>query len=242
MMWFFFVILGLMLALDLVWWWYADRLIRPLSRARLWRGLLAAFMAAQVFLIFWSLTARSLGPGFDQLTPRAMIAGTYLWHLIALPLIGVLLTGVGVITVARWLATRVLGEHIAHRRGDVIATLAVGTASDLALEPRACVAPSRRQFLGAAVAAAPPVLTAGAVGFSARTLDRFRVRRLDVVIPDLSRDLAGLTIAHVTDIHVGRFTDGPQLRKIVEETNKLRADLPLAAGQPVFAPSQADPA
>jgi predicted MPP superfamily phosphohydrolase len=34
----------------------------------------------------------------------------------------------------------------------------------------------------------------------------------------------------VTDVHVGRFTDGPQLTHIVEATNKLRADFVLMTG------------
>ena len=80
-----FVILALMLALDLAWWRYADGLLRPLRRARLWRGMLAAYMALQVFLLAWSISARLVGPGFDQLTPKTLIAGTYLWHLVALP-------------------------------------------------------------------------------------------------------------------------------------------------------------
>jgi predicted MPP superfamily phosphohydrolase len=39
-----------------------------------------------------------------------------------------------------------------------------------------------------------------------------------------------MRIAHVTDIHVGRFTDGRQLRRIVEATNQLRADVVLLTG------------
>jgi hypothetical protein len=103
-MWFIYVILGLMLALDLAWWWYAERLLRPIRLARVWRGVLAAFMATQVFLVVWTLTARFFGPGFDQLTPRAMIAGTYIWHLLALPTILVLWIITGVVTTPRRLA------------------------------------------------------------------------------------------------------------------------------------------
>lgn len=229
-MWFIFLILGLMLALDLAWWWYSDRLLRPLRRARLWRGLVAAFMATQVFMIFWVIAARSFGPGFDQLTPKPLIAATYLWHLIALPVVLVLWIATGVVTVpwrfARWLRR----EHVEHPRHHITGAEAAGAVADLAPEPQACVAPSRRQLLGAAVAAAPPLLTAGTVGFSALTLNEFRVRRLDVALPNLPPDLDGLTIAHVTDIHVGRFTEGPQLKRIAEETNKLRPDLVLLTG------------
>lgn len=229
-MWFIFLILGLMLALDLAWWWYSDRLLRPLRRAWLWRGLVAAFMATQVLLIFWTIFARWFGVGFDQLTPKTLISATYLWHLIALPAVLVIWIATGVVTMPWRLARWVRRQHVEHPRHHITGAEAAGAAADLALEPQTCVAPSRRQLLGAAVAAAPPVLTAATVGFSAFTLNDFRVRPMTVRLPNLPRDLDGMTIAHVTDIHVGRFTEGPQLRKIAEETNKLRADLVLMTG------------
>jgi predicted MPP superfamily phosphohydrolase len=230
-MWFILTILGLMLALDLAWWRYADRLLRPLRRARVWRGLLAAFAAGEVvLLVLWVIDVMITGPQFDNILPRPLIAATYVWHLLALPTILVLWIATGVLTMPWRLARWVRREHVEHPEHHLTATETAGTAADLALEPQTCVAPSRRQFLGAAVAAAPPVLTVGAVTLSARSLDHFRVRNLDVGIPDLPPALHGTTIAHVTDIHVGRFTEGPQLRKIVEETNKLRVDLVLMTG------------
>jgi predicted MPP superfamily phosphohydrolase len=42
--------------------------------------------------------------------------------------------------------------------------------------------------------------------------------------------LDGLTIAHVTDIHVGRFTRAAALPAIADATNQLKADLVLFAG------------
>jgi predicted MPP superfamily phosphohydrolase len=225
-----FVILGLMLALDLAWWRYADGLLRPLRRARLWRGMLAAYMVVQVFLLLWSISARAFGPGFDQLTPKMFISATYLWHLIALPILLMAWIATGTLTMpvrlARWLR-RERAEDPKHR---VTAGEAAAAAGDLALEPETAVSPSRRQLLGAAFAAAPPLLTAGTIAFSSVTLNRFRVRDIDVPIPNLPSDLDGLRIAHVTDVHVGRFTEGAQLRRIVEATNQLRADLVLMTG------------
>jgi predicted MPP superfamily phosphohydrolase len=225
-----FVILALMLALDLAWWRYADGLLRPLRRARLWRGMLAAYMALQVFLLAWSISARLVGPGFDQLTPKTLIAGTYLWHLVALPLLLLLWLATGLFTMPVRLAKWLRREHVEDPKHHVTATETVAAAADLALEPESSVSPSRRQFLGAAFAATPPLVTAGTVAFSSVTLNHFTVRDVNVAIPDLPRDLDGLRIAHVTDIHVGRFTDGPQLRRIVEATNELRADLVLMTG------------
>jgi predicted MPP superfamily phosphohydrolase len=229
-MWFIWLILGLMLALDLGWWWYSDRLLRPLRYARLWRGLVAVFMATQVFMIFWTLAARRFGPGFDQLTPKTLISATYLWHLIALPAVLAIWIAAGVVTMPWRLARWVRREHVEHPRHHITGAEAAGAAADLALEPQTCVAPSRRQFLGGAIAAAPPLLTAGTVGFASLTLNDFRVRRIDLWLPTLPNALDGLSIAHVTDVHVGRFTEGPQLRRIAEATNKLGADLVLLTG------------
>src|SRR5688572_26342517 len=226
----FLIILGLMLVLDLAWWRYADVLLRPLRRARVWRGLLAAFMAMQVFLLIWSFAARWVGAGFDQLTPTILIATTYVWHLVALPVVLIIWIATGVVVMPWRLARWVGREHREDPAHHIAASETVAAAADLAMEPQTCVGPSRRQFLGAAVAAAPPVLTGGIVGFSSFTLSSFRVRPLDIAIPGLPVNLDGLTIAHVTDIHVGRFTDERQLRRIVDETNKLRADLVLMTG------------
>ena len=46
----------------------------------------------------------------------------------------------------------------------------------------------------------------------------------------MPRELDGLTIAHVSDTHIGRFTHGRVLGKIVEATNALRAEMVLFTG------------
>lgn len=89
---------------------------------------------------------------------------------------------------------------------------------------------TRRQFLGACAAAAPPLLTFGLTGIAMSQLTEFRLRRFTLAIPSLPRDLDGLTIANVSDIHVGEWTHGPVLKKIVEATNALRADMVILTG------------
>ena len=61
-------------------------------------------------------------------------------------------------------------------------------------------------------------------------LSRFRVRRFTLSIPALPPALDGLTLAHVSDIHVGTLTSGRVLREMVNATNALRADLVLLTG------------
>jgi predicted MPP superfamily phosphohydrolase len=61
-------------------------------------------------------------------------------------------------------------------------------------------------------------------------IDSFRIRRLDIPLANLPPALDGMTIAHVSDVHVGRFTHKGVLRAIAEATNQLRADLVLMTG------------
>jgi predicted MPP superfamily phosphohydrolase len=53
---------------------------------------------------------------------------------------------------------------------------------------------------------------------------------MDVELPDLPPELDGLRIAVVADLHVGTFTNGPTVKRIVEATNRLDADLILLPG------------
>jgi predicted MPP superfamily phosphohydrolase len=61
-------------------------------------------------------------------------------------------------------------------------------------------------------------------------LGDFRVREFEIPLRVLPPDLDGLTSAHVSDPHVGRFTYGQKLKNIAEVTNSLRADLVLLTG------------
>jgi predicted MPP superfamily phosphohydrolase len=53
---------------------------------------------------------------------------------------------------------------------------------------------------------------------------------MTLALPQLPAELDGMTIAHVSDIHVGRFTNGRTLSRIVDATNTLRTDLVLMTG------------
>jgi predicted MPP superfamily phosphohydrolase len=207
--------------LELIWWWRADRLLRPLRHHRLWRALLAVFALTQALCMLSLVLGRFvLGEHPDDHFPRWLFAATFIWHLLVLPLTLVLWmlvsTGRGVF----WTATRFLRGRSLVAPSDAATPTAVATPTGT----------TRRQFLGAAVAAAPPFVTAAATGFAAVQLSGFRVRPMTVTLPQLPPELDGMTIAHVTDIHVGRFTQGHVLVKIVEATNGLRSDLVLLTG------------
>ncbi len=88
---------------------------------------------------------------------------------------------------------------------------------------------SRRSFLLAA-SVVPPLITLGALGYSATRLDHFRVRRITVPVVGLPPALDGLTIAHLSDSHVGDLTQGSVLRDIVDQTNALNPDITVMTG------------
>jgi predicted MPP superfamily phosphohydrolase len=61
-------------------------------------------------------------------------------------------------------------------------------------------------------------------------LNNIRVRRFVLPIAGLPKELDGTTIAQVSDMHVGRFTNGKVLQKMVGMVNEMRADLVLLTG------------
>lgn len=61
-------------------------------------------------------------------------------------------------------------------------------------------------------------------------LDRFRINRMNLTIPGLPAALRGMTIVHLSDLHIGKLTQGRVLDDIVAATNRLEADLILFTG------------
>lgn len=90
--------------------------------------------------------------------------------------------------------------------------------------------PTRRALLrtaGAAAVAAPFAL----VGFGAfveRTA--FGIREIDIPIPDLHHDLAGLRLVQISDIHLSPFLSEREFARVVDAANGLRAHVMLVTG------------
>jgi predicted MPP superfamily phosphohydrolase len=53
---------------------------------------------------------------------------------------------------------------------------------------------------------------------------------MEIAFPELPHALDGFTLAHISDLHVGRFTQGKVLEKIVATANDLHADLAVFTG------------
>jgi len=229
--WFILSIIATMFVGDALWWYACDRWLRPLRWAWLWRSLLGLFMLGQIGLLAWVILGRVVGADSFGQTPGLLLTITYLWHLLILPLcvVGLIAgtAGVGARRAGRWLRSRLeAGPSTAPSSRPVAEPLRGGSGSAVG----AATGPSRRQFLGAAMAAAPPIMLATGVSASIMQAGDFRLRRIEVEIPDLPMTLDGTRVAHVSDLHVGRFTEGPTLERLVEATSALDADLVLLPG------------
>jgi hypothetical protein len=102
--------------------------------------------------------------------------------------------------------------------------------SRLLARPDAGHSPARRRFLGAvrwALLGAPVVAT----GYGT-FVQRFRlsVREQNIPVPDLPRDLEGLRLAQLTDIHLSPFLSVRELQQAVDMANETRPHLALVTG------------
>jgi predicted MPP superfamily phosphohydrolase len=94
----------------------------------------------------------------------------------------------------------------------------------------AIIYPTRRQVLTAAAAFVPQAVLGGTLLASARQQGKFRIRNLEIALPQLPKALDGLTLAHVSDTHVGRFVGPKELEAIVAATANLHPDLIVFTG------------
>lgn len=89
--------------------------------------------------------------------------------------------------------------------------------------------PTRRTLLqaaGAGLCIAPVAATA--VGVVRR--NQFRVSEVQVPIPNLPKDLDGLRIAQITDIHLSPFLSEREFARAIDMANEARANIALVTG------------
>lgn len=89
---------------------------------------------------------------------------------------------------------------------------------------------SRRRFLRASAAFVPPLAAGATLGIAFPQLGDFRVRRLNVRVAGLPERLDGLVIAHLSDLHYGKFTRPADIDRMVAAVNAFDADLVLFTG------------
>ena len=94
----------------------------------------------------------------------------------------------------------------------------------------------RRQFLQASTALAGAIpFGAGAYGFLIGRHD-YRVHHVDLPISGLPRQLDGLRIAQLSDIHIGSYMSSAEVRRAVGMANDLKPDLSVVTGDFVTGP------
>jgi len=200
---FYQIVTILMLGGDFAWWSWAHR------RLRGWRrGALAAFMFVQLFFMLRILLTRFTPRHDSNPLDVAGMAMAYAWHLLILPFTLLVMGVRGALSPVIAKAQAMLGRP--------------PRSEDDSGGPQL----HRREIL----VAVPPLIAGAALGVSMGELHRFRVRRMEVPLRGLPTALDGMTIAHVCDTHIGRFTDDAMLRKVAETANNLDADLLLFAG------------
>ena len=197
-----------MISLDLVWWIVFARL----TNHGIGRVIISVFMIAMMAGLIAVIVARMSRAGWDRVIPKFAVSAIFIWHFIGLGLLSL---------IALALIPILLGQKIVR--------VARNTPSPTT---RSVEAPAwnRREFLRFAGAMLPPVFTFSLTGIAMAQLNNIRVRRFVLSIPDLPKELDGTTIAQVSDMHVGRFTNGDVLQKMVRMVNEMRADLVLLTG------------
>jgi hypothetical protein len=206
------VIIPALIVLDLLWWFSADRLLRKAGwkgRTRIVHSLFFGFQLAALIAVIASRRSEL----WDHL-PRFVTSAVYLWHLLILPLLLPLLAVGAIVALFRWAIRKIRA-----REAREIASLETDGARV-----------SRRAFLAATAAFTPQLFTVGLTAIALRQLEQFRIRRMTIAMRGLPAALDGLTIAHVSDMHAGRFTRSSVLREMTAAVNDLRSELVLVTG------------
>jgi hypothetical protein len=89
--------------------------------------------------------------------------------------------------------------------------------------------PQRRRVLATARQASL-VVPAVAVGFGIIKRDELRLNEIDIVLPGLPKDLNGLRMVQVSDIHLSPFVSERLLERAIDMANETKAHLGLVTG------------
>lgn len=76
--------------------------------------------------------------------------------------------------------------------------------------------------------AAAPFLLTGFGAFVERV--NFRVREVDIALPDLPQDLAGLRILQLSDIHLSPYLSEREFARVIDASKELRSNIVFVTG------------
>lgn len=210
-----------LVCLNLLWWSIADRrfarYVTSAQRSRWLRFATAAFsVLINVPVVYMLITGRM--PQFLR-SPTWFAGAVTLWHLglaFCMPIVaGIRLTALG---------ARALWRRAIRRPPDSIAHAASSSIDDHAATL------TRRSLLKTAFATAPVAMLTGATVLSRMEEGDLLIRRHQLAAPWLPDRLRGLTISHVSDLHVGRLFRPYMLPRLVDKVNGLNSDIVLVTG------------
>jgi predicted MPP superfamily phosphohydrolase len=204
---FFLIIVSTIVFLNLLWWFVGGRLAQEPAP----RWIHASFMTFQLAGLAWLFLGRMSSSDADRWMPKIIVTAVFVWHMLVLPLVLACVILALPVVVVRGISGRSKSRSTTHLR-----------TAQTHIE--------RRRFLAMTTALAPALLTLSLTGLALKQLRQFRIRRMTLRFADLPPGLHGITIAQVSDIHVGRFTSGQVLQDIVRAVNELGADLVLHTG------------
>src|SRR5438105_8747135 len=144
-------LIGTMFALDIFWWAISARIAKPTFA----RVAVTIFALAQLAGLIWLLTQRFAHAESTALFSKFVMAAVFIWHMIFLPLL--LLLTAAVLTILAMLAL----IRMARRLGNCNLASVNGSGTL-----------SRRQFLGVALAVAPPLFNLSLATVAMRQLDQ----------------------------------------------------------------------
>lgn len=99
--------------------------------------------------------------------------------------------------------------------------------------------PGRRQFLRASTAAVCAGIPAVTLAAGVITRKDFLINEVDISFPNLPKDLEGLRLLQISDIHMGVFFSANDLRRVVDASNNLRPNIAFVTGDLIT--TQEDP-
>jgi predicted MPP superfamily phosphohydrolase len=200
----FLVILATIAIGNALWWRWMDQRARLLKPVKLWRILVGVFAGFQILYLALFVFVPSIARR-SHAFPMPLMVVVYIWNLLILPIM--------TIEIAIRMIVRRVRKRQAAKHGDPVG-------------PEM----TRRQWLNAAAISVPPLFAGGTAMWAMSRLGRLQTRLMDVPVANLPPELEGLTIAHVSDTHIGKFTKPWMMDRVVEMTNQLRCDLVIFTG------------
>jgi len=222
----FFIIVTTIPMLTVLWWFLSDRaLAKYAPKAKYLRIILAAFALFQVGFLAYRIFGRMFG--WSDEPPRELLVTSYVWHLFVVPTV---VTPILALAALDGIAGRIRKFREVSSRKIGMDPPAEGATKKSDPESAPATTHSRRRFITLAAAAAPPLIGLTGTAVAIPQLKLVRTREIEAPIAGLPAELEGMRIAHLTDMHVGRFTGAKVLDLMVEETTSASPDMVVITG------------